>query len=216
METDKYGRTYHFPFSPGTTSDDRISYDWEMDIEGKSVVITEKLDGSNTSINIDGVFGRSHASPTRNPWDEKIWEIWKRIKNDLGSLEIFGENMYAIHSITYDKLTSPLYIFAVRDNNEKWLSWEEVKFYSGLLDLPTVPVLGEFNESIPTEIKDEVLRRSKEPSVFGPEREGLVVRNTNSFTKNEFRHKVFKWVRKSHVSTDQHWTRSWKKADINY
>ncbi|GEP97986.1 hypothetical protein CCY01nite_42460 [Chitinophaga cymbidii] len=24
----KYGRTYHYPFSPGTTSDDRIQHDY--------------------------------------------------------------------------------------------------------------------------------------------------------------------------------------------
>lgn len=25
-----------------------------------------------------------------------------------------------------------------------------------------------------------------------------------------------KWVRKGHVQTDEHWTRNWKKAKINY
>lgn len=26
MISEKYGRTYHYPFSPGTTSDDRINH----------------------------------------------------------------------------------------------------------------------------------------------------------------------------------------------
>ncbi|MDE6163019.1 MAG: 2'-5' RNA ligase, partial [Bacteroides sp.] len=26
MTSKKYGRTYHYPFSPGTTSDDRINH----------------------------------------------------------------------------------------------------------------------------------------------------------------------------------------------
>ena len=28
MQSRKYNRTYHFPFSKGTTSDDRIAEDW--------------------------------------------------------------------------------------------------------------------------------------------------------------------------------------------
>ena len=62
------------------------------------------------------------------------------IKNDLGDIEIFGENLYAIHSIEYQRLETHFYIFAVRCMDQ-WLSWEEVKFYAALFDLPTVPEL---------------------------------------------------------------------------
>jgi hypothetical protein len=42
----KYGRTYHYPFSPGTTSDDRISHGYWCDIQAiGSLVHTEKLGG---------------------------------------------------------------------------------------------------------------------------------------------------------------------------
>ena len=42
----KYPRTYHLPWSPGTTSDDRkLSGDWFENYKGKEIVITEKLDG---------------------------------------------------------------------------------------------------------------------------------------------------------------------------
>ena len=42
----KYGRTYHYPFSPGTTSDDRINHHyWEDMKKLDRVVHTEKLDG---------------------------------------------------------------------------------------------------------------------------------------------------------------------------
>lgn len=37
----KYGRTYHLPWSPGTTSDDKISNDISSLI-GSEIVITEK------------------------------------------------------------------------------------------------------------------------------------------------------------------------------
>ena len=33
MTSQKYGRTYNFPFSPGTTSDDRINHKYREDIQ---------------------------------------------------------------------------------------------------------------------------------------------------------------------------------------
>ena len=33
MLSEKYGRTYHYPFSPGTTSDDRINHTYWEDIQ---------------------------------------------------------------------------------------------------------------------------------------------------------------------------------------
>jgi len=46
MENTKYFRSYHFPFSKGSTSDDRISRDYSF-LENREVIITEKLDGEN-------------------------------------------------------------------------------------------------------------------------------------------------------------------------
>lgn len=86
----KYGRTYHYPFSPGTTSDDRINDQWWSDvslIEG--LVHTEKLDGENNCLNRYGVFARSHAAPTQSALTQKIRQRWALIKNDLNDIEIF-------------------------------------------------------------------------------------------------------------------------------
>jgi len=125
----KYGRTFHYPFSPGTASDDRINHGYWEDVSAiEKIVHTEKLDGENTCLNQYGVFARSHVAPTVHPWD------------DLGDLEIFGENLYAIHSIRYANLEHHFYVFGVRVLDQ-WLSWEEVQFYAALLDFPTVPEL---------------------------------------------------------------------------
>jgi hypothetical protein len=102
------------------------------------LVLTEKLDGQNNCFSKNGVFARSHSSPTAHPWDKPMRERWQLIKNDLKELEIFGENMYGIHSIAYHQLESYFYVFAVREGS-RWLSWEEVKFYAAMLDFPTVP-----------------------------------------------------------------------------
>jgi hypothetical protein len=37
-----------------------------------------------------------------------------------------------------------------------------------------------------------------------------------SFTTDEFATCVFKWVRKGHVQTDQHWTRNWQRAKLYF
>jgi hypothetical protein len=102
------------------------------------LILTEKLDGQNNCFNQYGLFARSHATPSQHPWDKPLRDRWELIKNDLGSLEIFGENMYGIHSIAYSQLESYFYVFAIRDR-DTWLSWEEVKFFANLLDFPTVP-----------------------------------------------------------------------------
>ncbi len=42
----KYGRTFHYDFSLGTTSDDKINRKWRSDIQKFDTLIhTEKLDG---------------------------------------------------------------------------------------------------------------------------------------------------------------------------
>lgn len=105
MLSEKYGRTYHYPFSPGTTSDDRINHTYWEDIQQiETLIHTEKLDGENNCLSRYGVFARSHAAPTTSPWTRELRERWELMKNDLGDIEIFGENLYAIHSIEYRKL----------------------------------------------------------------------------------------------------------------
>lgn len=141
METsDKYGRCLHAQISLGTTSDDRFMPSGYVKAfaDMPSLIMTEKLDGQNNCFKKDGVFARSHAAITAHPWDKPMRERWELIKNDLGDIELFGENMYGIHSVAYKKLESYYYLFAVREKG-KWLSWEEVKWYAEVFDFPTVP-----------------------------------------------------------------------------
>ena len=42
----KYPRTYHLPYSPGATNDDKkLSGNWFENYKGREIVITAKLDG---------------------------------------------------------------------------------------------------------------------------------------------------------------------------
>lgn len=220
----KYSRTLHYPFSPGTTSDDRINNQYWQDIQQiKQIVHTEKLDGENNCLSKYGVFARSHAAPTESAWTKKLRDHWILIKEQLGDLEIFGENLYAIHSIEYQRLSNHFYVFAIREN-DYWLSWDEVKFYAALLDFPTVPELGIINAPFAQKVFEEnIFSLVGEPSVFGSVdvlenklcvKEGIVSRNTVAFHIDDFSKNVFKYVRKGHVKTDEHWTRNWQKAPL--
>jgi hypothetical protein len=210
----KYARTYHLPFSPGATSDDRISHSVDS-LLNIPVIITEKLDGSNTTLERYGVFGRSHAAHSENAWDRPMWDIWQRIKLSIDlDTYIFGENMYGIHSIEYSNLKSYFYMFGVRDG-EIWVPWSTVEEYSFLLDLPTTPVL--FNGIITNEkeLRSTVEELSQKESILGGKREGIVIRKADAFHNDDFSTSVMKWVRKGHVQTDVHWTKNWKKAKLN-
>jgi len=211
MQSRKYGRTYHFPFSEGATNDDKIQKDWER-ILSKELVMTEKLDGENNCLKASGVYARSHAAPTRNPWARNAWEIWHRINHELKELEIFGENLYGLHSIEYTELQEYFYVFAIREGDQ-WLSWDDVCFFAELIDLPTVPLIkrGHFTQK---EIVASIQEGMKAGSRLGGECEGYVFRNTQSFSTEDFPYNVLKYVRKNHVQTDQHWTRNWKRAKL--
>lgn len=220
----KYGRTYHFPFSPGTTSDDRINHNYWDDVAALTeVVCTEKLDGENNCLSKHGVFARSHVAPTTSPWTRQIRERWEFLKRDLGDLEVFGENLYAVHSIEYQKLEHHYYVFGIR-HFDKWLSWEETKFYAASLDLPTVPELKILKAPlVQAEFEKAVLDFVAQPSVFESidtitgkpcSMEGVVCRSKGEYAIAEFKHNVFKYVRKGHVKTDDHWTRNWKRAKL--
>ncbi len=222
----KYGRTYHYPFSPGTSSDDRINHTYWNDIQQiKHLVHTEKLDGENNCLSKHGVFARSHAAPTVSAWSKSIRDYWHLIKNDLNDLEIFGENLFAVHSIEYSKIESHFFVFGIR-LHDRWLSWDETKFYAATLDLPTVPEIKLFDTPVDrNQFESEVLDIVQKESALGSidvlsgkacTMEGIVTRNTADYSVTDFSANVFKFVRKGHVKTDEHWTRNWKRAKLSW
>lgn len=220
----KYGRTYHFSFSPGTTSDDRINHNyWESFSQIPQLIHTEKLDGENNCLSKAGVFARSHAAPTTSPWTAQLRQRWQSIKHDLGDLELFGENLYAVHSIEYRALPAHFFVFGIR-HYDVWLSWEETAFYAACFDFPCVPVL----ETVPMPVAKEVFEATvlqwvARLSTFDSfdtmtqrpcSMEGVVTRNAAEYAVEAFATNVCKYVRKGHVKTDEHWTKNWKRARL--
>jgi hypothetical protein len=223
--SEKYSRTYHFPFSPGTTSDDRIQHVYWKHLSAiPKLIHTEKLDGENNCLSRYGVFARSHVAPTTSPWTESIRRYWQMIKHDLGDLEIFLENLYAIHSISYHNIEHHFFVFAIREN-KRWLSWEETRFYAAMLDLPVVPQIKCFDTpKVQVDFERDVLDIVKGRGAFDAHdaatdmqatMEGIVTRNAESYAVDAFAQNVFKYVRKGHVKTNEHWTKQWKRAPLN-
>jgi len=213
----KYPRTMHLPFSPGTTSDDRLMTADDLDVLlGEEVVLTEKMDGSNVCLTRTDVYARSHAGAPAHKSFNTLKPLHSRLKNSIPSgLSVFGEWVYAVHSIEYSILPSHLMIFGVRDDDlDFWWSWDDVEdFSSSALRLPTVPVIlrGAFPGK---DIFEKVVTGlSGLSSIYGPTREGLVVRHTAELKDIRLEKEgrkmvgVGKWVRKNHVQTTQHWTR---------
>lgn len=198
----KYPRTYHLPYSPGSTSDDKMLKD-DSAFRGKSVIVTEKLDGENLSLHSDKIHARSENMRGHES-QSFAHRIHAQVKYLLPeNIQIVGEYLYAQHSIFYGDLTSFFYVVAVidKDKNE-FLSWEETKSWAERLGLPIVPTLYEG-------IYDPKFKTPK-VSKFGSEIEGYVVRISTGFNVTDFSSSVAKWVRTNHITTDDDWRTSWK------
>ena len=94
----KYPKIFHLPWSPGLQNDDRLLKSTENFI-GKEVVLTQKIDGENTTIYPDYHHARSIDSsyhPSRT-WIRKLAkDVGYLLKDDE---RICGENVAAKHSI---------------------------------------------------------------------------------------------------------------------
>jgi hypothetical protein len=104
-------------------------------------------------------------------------------------------------------------MFAV-NNGVNWYSWDDVETMAKIMNVPTAPVLWRGVVTSENELKTLVDYYVMQPSVYGPTREGVVVRVANEFPIDEFSHNVCKWVRPNHVKTDEHWTKNWKRAQL--
>ena len=206
----KYPRTYHLPWSPGKTSDDKVLQSIANFI-GIPLIITEKLDGGNACITKTSIFARTHSKKAKHNSFDWLKAYHSQIAYNLPeNLMFFGENMFARHSILYNGLTSLFYLFGVYDNKKNmWSSWTELKEYSKLLNFPCVPLLWEGIVKSENELNDLInMIISKGSIIGGKEIEGVVIRNSDGFTNDEFQQNLAKWVRSDHVQTDDEWHKS--------
>jgi hypothetical protein len=190
----KYPRTPHLPWSPGATSDDVRLADTRC-FEGREVVVTEKLDGENTTLYRTRLHARSVDS-AHHPSRTRIKALHAQIARSIpDGTRVCGENVTARHSIAYDALLSHFYVFSVWDG-DRARSWDDTVSFARERGLPTprVRYRGPFDVRAIRKLRVE---RSTE--------EGYVVRVAAGFDRAAFPDCVAKWVRPGHVTTDRHW-----------
>jgi predicted kinase len=189
----KYPRTAHLPWSPGASADDVRVADLSG-LVGREGVVTEKLDGENTTLYREGLHARSLDS-AHHPSRAWLKAFHARIASRIPEgFRVCGENLFARHSI--DALESFFYVFSVWDRQNRCLAWDATVRFARELGLPVPPVLyrGVLDERVLRRLKLDLARQ-----------EGFVVRAVAGFAHEEFPRRVAKWVRAEHVQTDEHW-----------
>jgi hypothetical protein len=195
----KYGRTFHLPISPGATSDDKIM----RSLNGLMVddlVVTEKMDGENTTILRTG----SHArSPNGGSHPSRDWlkAFAAGVAPYLSDGErIVGENLFARHSVAYDALPSYFLGFAwiIDDQVQAWdltlARFQEL----GICPVPTL-YRGSYRKGLFEDLA-KTLDLTRQ--------EGFVARIADAFAEAAMPERMGKYVRQGHVQSAVHWTKA--------
>lgn len=195
----KHPRLSHLPWSPGMNSDDR-RIETLAKMIGQEVVVTTKMDGEQTTIYDNYIHARSIDGPPHpsRAWVKNFASQWQHSLVD--DERVCGENLYAQHSIIYDS-SNPLPSYFLGFSmwkRDTCLGWDETMENFDILGVTPVPVMwrGIFDEKIIKALYDD--KKDWDSC------EGYVVRLASSFTYNDFKHSVAKFVREGHVQTAKH------------
>lgn len=209
----KFPKTHHFDFSKSVNLDDMVSTNFNHLI-GEEIVLLEKLDGENTSIYKNDWHARSldsHYNYTRSYIKQMYETIRYLIPENINSL--IGENVSYYHSIEYNNLLGFFYMFQASDNDNNYISYDELLGLADELDLPTPRELyrGVFDikkikiisEKINNEIKSDI----------GSSIEGFVMRPVVRFPIADYNKYTAKYVRPGHVQPNvgdsiTHWLKN--------
>ena len=195
----KYGRTFHLPISPGTTSDDKIM----ASLDGlvvEDLVVTEKMDGENTTIHCLGTHARSPDS-RYHPSRDWIKAFSAGISPQLNEGErIIGENLFARHSVAYNALPSYFLGFS-------WIVGDRIQSWDDTLqrfeELGITPVKELYRGPYADRLFEGVAAK-----LDSSNQEGFVVRDALDFNESEMPIRMGKYVRANHVQSDIHWMKS--------
>lgn len=193
-----YPRTWHLPWSPGATADDRILRDLSA-LEGREVVVTVKMDGENFTGYADSHCHARAVDGRHRDTQDWVRAFWARRAHDLPDWwRVCCENLHATHSIRYDDLPGYLLGISIWDETNSCLAWDDTVEWFQLLEIPVVPVLyrGPFDSKAVSGLFDEKRDWGR--------MEGYVVRPTGRFHYRDFNRVVGKYVRRGHAATVPH------------
>ena len=137
----EFPRTRHLPLDPHATRDDLVATQADLKdlLSCSAVYVEEKVDGANSGVCFRGrnpvVRNRSHILNKGyigrgTPAKEQFAPIWtwvyaaepmfRALEDDLGFLpSVYGEWLYARHSVTYDALPSLFMAYDIYDSTSK-------------------------------------------------------------------------------------------------
>jgi atypical dual specificity phosphatase len=223
----KFPRTPHL-FDLGAVSSDDVLNNAPLSFPDSSsthVVITEKIDGANLGFSLSPdrskilVQNRSHyVNPVTHEQFKKLGLWVDSHRKDLQTVldrddhfaqryVLFGEWMYATHSIPYTKLPSLFIAFDLYDRStDTWADRESLSSLLSFTNIPLVPFL--YEGSLPPDqvLKDMVQQRSMfwdgrvEGIYLKVERDGKVI----------LRRKV---VRGDFIVGNEHWTKGYLRVN---
>lgn len=192
----EFPRTKHLPIEPNAMRDDLIATDKEFEdlLRMKEVYVEEKVDGANSGITIynnepvlrnrNHILSKNYVG-SKTPAKMQFSPFWnwfysnrkkiEKIENELGYMpSIYGEWLYAQHSMSYDKLSDYFMVFDLYDSIDKVFLSPGI--YHQLFDLAgieSVPLLynGKVTEKILVDLR-------KGESVFSStmEKEGIYIK----------------------------------------
>ncbi len=154
MELIKYPRTPHLSGSRLQPGDEDLSQIPFSDIQGKYLVVEEKCDGANTAVSFDQngeLLLQSRGHYLTGGYRERHYNLlkqWANVHREafyrvLGSRYVmYGEWMYAKHSVYYDALPHYFLEFDILDRETgKFLDTPSRKALTCRMPVVSVPVL---------------------------------------------------------------------------
>jgi hypothetical protein len=173
---------------------------------GQPLVLTEKVDGANVCMTRDAVYARSHSGPARGPMFDRLKAIHAEKRwLIVPGVSVFCEWCMFVHSVEYANLPDPplLVIGVRRDSTGVWGSWGDLDTQALTLGLERAPEVGTIMPSKPELLQREVEELAAMPSVFGGQREGIVVRHAGAVADDRFAKFHAKYVNEGFVAGAQ-------------
>lgn len=232
----KFPRTAHAWNLGAATRDDKIASHSDLAQivgSGREVIVEEKIDGANVGISIsrDGLLvvqNRSHYItheyhpqffPLKKWLAKHTAELWDIL--EPGRHILFGEWMYATHSVKYNRLPDWFIAYDLYDRQSKtFLSRSRIESALSNTSIPIVPVV--YQGAI--ENIDQLKALVNGPSFFGDmRREGIVIRlcseqqsdsNVDEAVMMETLAIRMKLVRTDFMPGNERWNRT-SKLEVN-
>ena len=219
----EFPKTQHLPIEPNAQRDDLVVSEQELDflLGCSDVDITEKIDGSNCAFTvIDGypvirnrnhILNKAYTGNNKTPAKMQFAPIWTWYYNNIDKFTelkkilgftpgVYGEWMFARHTVLYDKLPNQFIAFDIYNYHvDEYISPKIAR--SALIEagFSVVPLIAQ-----DIKLTRDILKQLRDgDSAFSSEkREGMYIKVSNG----EYITHRYKMVR-SDFKTDEKWNK---------